>query len=172
MYGDFLHDLAWFAFWSPWYPAWENIDFPHEAAHHYESIGLVLQPQMGREADEPGLVVASLRPGLVTAAPERPTEGVRERGRSGPADPARPPPAPSAAVVLEPVMDLRGDAESREGSEGLSTPEMSRSGEPGPDLRAPVLTSSAKLPSLFRNDGRFNDEPSTKSITGSRCAPL
>ena len=40
MYGDFLYDVAWFAFWSPWYPAWQGIDFGHEAARHYESIGL------------------------------------------------------------------------------------------------------------------------------------
>jgi hygromycin-B 4-O-kinase len=40
MYGDFLYDVAWFAFWSPWYPAWQGIDFAREAARHYESIGL------------------------------------------------------------------------------------------------------------------------------------
>jgi hygromycin-B 4-O-kinase len=40
MYGDFLYDVAWFAFWAPWYPAWRGIDFPGEAARHYESIGL------------------------------------------------------------------------------------------------------------------------------------
>ena len=27
MYGDFLYDLAWFEFWSPWYAAWRGIDF-------------------------------------------------------------------------------------------------------------------------------------------------
>ncbi len=42
MYGDFLYDLAWFAFWAPWYPAWRGIDFRHEAARHYASIGLVV----------------------------------------------------------------------------------------------------------------------------------
>jgi hygromycin-B 4-O-kinase len=40
MYGDFLYDVAWFAFWAPWYPAWQGIDFAREAARHYESIGL------------------------------------------------------------------------------------------------------------------------------------
>ncbi len=40
MYGDFLYDLAWFEFWAPWYPAWHGIDFRHEAARHYASIGL------------------------------------------------------------------------------------------------------------------------------------
>lgn len=40
LYGDFLYDLAWFAFWSPWYPAWHGIDFQHEAARHFAAIGL------------------------------------------------------------------------------------------------------------------------------------
>ena len=40
MYGDFLYDLAWFLFWSPWYTAWRNLDFKLEAARHYTSIGL------------------------------------------------------------------------------------------------------------------------------------
>jgi hygromycin-B 4-O-kinase len=40
MYGDFLYDLAWFAYWTPWYPAWFGVDFRNEAAKHYESIGL------------------------------------------------------------------------------------------------------------------------------------
>ena len=42
MYGDFLYDLAWFSFWSPWYPAWRGIDFPGEAARHYQAIGLAV----------------------------------------------------------------------------------------------------------------------------------
>jgi hygromycin-B 4-O-kinase len=42
MYGDFLYDLAWFEFWSPWYPAWHGIDFRSEAARHYASIGLTV----------------------------------------------------------------------------------------------------------------------------------
>jgi hygromycin-B 4-O-kinase len=40
IYGDFLYDIAWFAFWSPWYPAWRGIDFAAEAARHYARIGL------------------------------------------------------------------------------------------------------------------------------------
>jgi hygromycin-B 4-O-kinase len=40
MYGDFLYDLAWFEFWSPWYRAWRGIDFRSEAIRHYSSIGL------------------------------------------------------------------------------------------------------------------------------------
>jgi hygromycin-B 4-O-kinase len=42
MYGDFLYDLAWFAFWSPWYAAWRGIDFRSAAARHYASIGLTV----------------------------------------------------------------------------------------------------------------------------------
>jgi hygromycin-B 4-O-kinase len=42
MYGDFLYDLAWFEFWSPWYAAWRGIDFRREAARHYASIGLTV----------------------------------------------------------------------------------------------------------------------------------
>src|SRR5690606_29808327 len=34
MYGDFLYDLAWFCFWSPWFAAWDAIDFRQEAARH------------------------------------------------------------------------------------------------------------------------------------------
>lgn len=40
MYGDFLYDLAWFCFWAPWFPAWREIDFRHEAERHYAAIGL------------------------------------------------------------------------------------------------------------------------------------
>jgi hygromycin-B 4-O-kinase len=40
IYGDFLYDLAWLTFWSPWFPAWTGIDFGREAAAHYEAIGL------------------------------------------------------------------------------------------------------------------------------------
>jgi hygromycin-B 4-O-kinase len=42
MYGDFLYDLAWFEFWSPWYPAWRGINFRQEAARHYAAIGLIV----------------------------------------------------------------------------------------------------------------------------------
>jgi hygromycin-B 4-O-kinase len=40
LYGDFLYDPAWFAFWSPWFPAWQGIDFREEAARHFAAIGL------------------------------------------------------------------------------------------------------------------------------------
>ena len=42
MYGDFLYDVAWFAYWAPWYPAWHGIDFVAEAAAHYATIGLAV----------------------------------------------------------------------------------------------------------------------------------
>lgn len=35
IYGDFLYDIAWLAFWAPWFPAWDGIDFAREAAGHY-----------------------------------------------------------------------------------------------------------------------------------------
>ncbi|HKG24798.1 MAG TPA: aminoglycoside phosphotransferase family protein [Thermomicrobiales bacterium] len=40
LYGDFLYDVAWFVYWSPWFPAWNGIDFAAEARRHYEAIGL------------------------------------------------------------------------------------------------------------------------------------
>ena len=40
MYGDFLYDLAWFLFWSPWYTAWRGLDLKGAAERHYASIGL------------------------------------------------------------------------------------------------------------------------------------
>jgi hygromycin-B 4-O-kinase len=40
LYGDFVFDVAWFSFWQPWYPAWNDIDFSTEAERHYGSIGL------------------------------------------------------------------------------------------------------------------------------------
>lgn len=40
LYGDFLYDLAWFAMWAPWYPAWRDIDFAREGAEHFARIGL------------------------------------------------------------------------------------------------------------------------------------
>lgn len=39
-YGDFLYDMAKFAFYQPWYPAWERIDFAAEAREHHRRIGL------------------------------------------------------------------------------------------------------------------------------------
>ena len=40
IYGDFLHDIAWLTFWSPWYPNWKGIDLAGEARRHYASVGL------------------------------------------------------------------------------------------------------------------------------------
>jgi hygromycin-B 4-O-kinase len=40
MYGDFLYDVAWLCFWQPWYPAWQEIDFAHEAERHYAALRL------------------------------------------------------------------------------------------------------------------------------------
>lgn len=42
MYGDFLYDIAWLTFWSPWYPVWRDVDFEAEALHHARAIGLDL----------------------------------------------------------------------------------------------------------------------------------
>jgi len=39
-YGDFLFDLAWFSFWSPWYPAMKGIDFHREARDHWTQLGV------------------------------------------------------------------------------------------------------------------------------------
>lgn len=39
-FGDFLYDLAWFTFWSPWYPELRGISFRQEALRHYEAIRL------------------------------------------------------------------------------------------------------------------------------------
>ncbi len=42
VYGDFLYDLAWLAFWRPWFPAWSGIDFAREGRDFYRSRGLPL----------------------------------------------------------------------------------------------------------------------------------
>lgn len=42
MYGDFLYELAWFAFWSPWYPQWSDIDVAKAARIHYAGLGVDL----------------------------------------------------------------------------------------------------------------------------------
>ena len=39
LYGDFLFDLAWLWFWSPWSPGWEAIDWRVEAARHHAATG-------------------------------------------------------------------------------------------------------------------------------------
>lgn len=40
LYGDFLYELAWFTFWSSWYPAMAGIDFRKRGLAHYAEIGL------------------------------------------------------------------------------------------------------------------------------------
>lgn len=40
LYGDFLYDVAWFDFWSPWYPQWAGIDFVAEARRHFAAVGV------------------------------------------------------------------------------------------------------------------------------------
>jgi len=42
VYGDFLYDLAWLAFWRPWFPAWSGIDFAREGLDFYRSRGVPL----------------------------------------------------------------------------------------------------------------------------------
>src|SRR5690606_20643606 len=42
LYGDFVYDVAWLAYFASWYPAWAGIDFAEEAARHYASIGLAV----------------------------------------------------------------------------------------------------------------------------------
>ena len=37
--GDFVYDIAKFAFFAPWYPRWSAIDFAAEAASFFHSIG-------------------------------------------------------------------------------------------------------------------------------------
>ncbi len=39
-YGDFLYDLAWLEFWSPWHPSLAATDIRAEARRHYAAIGL------------------------------------------------------------------------------------------------------------------------------------
>ena len=41
-YCDFLYDIASLVFWTPWFPAWSNIDFLAEAARHYAEIGVTV----------------------------------------------------------------------------------------------------------------------------------
>ncbi|MGC4192264.1 MAG: phosphotransferase [Thermomicrobiales bacterium] len=41
MTGDPLYDLAWFAYWQPWYPAWESIDFVSAVRDHLTRTGVV-----------------------------------------------------------------------------------------------------------------------------------
>jgi len=41
-YGDYLYDLAWLEFWSPWYPAIAATDVRRAARAHYSKIGLAV----------------------------------------------------------------------------------------------------------------------------------
>jgi len=41
-YGDFLYDVSSLVFWTPWFPAWSNIDFLAQATRHYAEIGLTV----------------------------------------------------------------------------------------------------------------------------------
>jgi hygromycin-B 4-O-kinase len=43
MYGDFLYDLAWFAFWWPWYPTWHGVEIVSAARNHFEERGADLE---------------------------------------------------------------------------------------------------------------------------------
>lgn len=40
LFGDFLYDVAWLHFWSPWYPQWAGIDFVAEAERHFATHGV------------------------------------------------------------------------------------------------------------------------------------
>ena len=39
MYGDFVYELAWFEFWSPWYPQWQGIDIAAKACDFFLERG-------------------------------------------------------------------------------------------------------------------------------------
>ena len=40
LYGDFLYDHAWLAYWAPWYPATEGIDFVDETLLYLRELGI------------------------------------------------------------------------------------------------------------------------------------
>jgi hygromycin-B 4-O-kinase len=40
LYGDFLYDVAWIEFWTPWYEGAAELDIRGEATRHYQEIGL------------------------------------------------------------------------------------------------------------------------------------
>ena len=42
MTGDPLYDLAWFAYWQPWYPAWTDIDIVGAAHKHLDRAGVLM----------------------------------------------------------------------------------------------------------------------------------
>lgn len=39
LYGDFFYELAWFAFWWPWYSQWSRVDVVGAALEHYARAG-------------------------------------------------------------------------------------------------------------------------------------
>lgn len=41
--GDFVYEVAWFTFWSFWYPALDALDFRAAVTEHYASIGLEVE---------------------------------------------------------------------------------------------------------------------------------
>lgn len=41
-YGDFLYDVAWLEFWSPWHPPLAAVDVRERARQHYAAIGLAV----------------------------------------------------------------------------------------------------------------------------------
>jgi len=40
LYGDLLYDHAWLAFWAPWFPEMQGIDFVSVTIRHLASVGL------------------------------------------------------------------------------------------------------------------------------------
>jgi hygromycin-B 4-O-kinase len=40
LYGDFVYDVAWLAYWAPEYPRWHGVEFARAAQEHYAAIGL------------------------------------------------------------------------------------------------------------------------------------
>ncbi|HEV3267474.1 MAG TPA: phosphotransferase [Acidimicrobiales bacterium] len=42
VYGDFLYDVAWFAFWAPWFPALDALGFRDVFIAHAKDVGLDL----------------------------------------------------------------------------------------------------------------------------------
>lgn len=42
VYGDFLYDLAWFSYWTSWYPNMKRIDWEAEAEKYFSSIGVTI----------------------------------------------------------------------------------------------------------------------------------
>lgn len=41
-YGDFVYDLAWLEFWSPWHPALQAIDIRAAAIEHFAATGVTI----------------------------------------------------------------------------------------------------------------------------------